>query len=114
VFFANGKKHDFRAFKGSKTHIHPDTTAKLDTGYQGMKKFHKKSVLPHKRRKKKRLTKEEKRHNRRVAGERVVNEHAIGFLKRFRILSERYRNRRKRFGLRFSLICGLCNFDNDV
>lgn len=27
------------------------------------------------------------------------------------ILSERYRNRRKRFALRFSLIAGTCNFD---
>ena len=35
----------------------------------------------------------------------------IHFAKRFRILSERYRNRRKRFALRFSLIAGICNFD---
>ena len=27
------------------------------------------------------------------------------------ILSERYRNRRCRFALRFSLIAGICNFD---
>ncbi|MEY8576002.1 IS5/IS1182 family transposase, partial [Oscillospiraceae bacterium 21-37] len=30
----------------------------------------------------------------------------------FRILSERYRNRRHRFALRFSLIAGICNFDH--
>ncbi|MBT7069454.1 MAG: IS5/IS1182 family transposase, partial [Anaerolineae bacterium] len=29
----------------------------------------------------------------------------------FRILSERYRNRRKRFGLRFNLIASLYNFE---
>lgn len=40
-----------------------------------------------------------------------LNEHVIGRLKRFRILSERYRNHRKRFALRFSLIAGICNFD---
>ena len=34
-------------------------------------------------------------------------EHVIGALKRFRILAERYRNRRRRFGLRFNLIAGL-------
>ena len=38
-------------------------------------------------------------------------EHVIRFVKRFRILSECYRNRRKRFALRFSLIAGICNFD---
>ncbi|RGD91737.1 IS5/IS1182 family transposase, partial [Acinetobacter sp. SWAC57] len=31
-------------------------------------------------------------------------------LKVFRILSERYRNRRKRFGLRMNLIAGLINW----
>jgi hypothetical protein len=39
------------------------------------------------------------------------NEHAIGFLKRFKILAERYRNRRKRYGLRVNLLAGICNFD---
>ncbi|MDR2042674.1 MAG: IS5/IS1182 family transposase, partial [Tannerella sp.] len=29
----------------------------------------------------------------------------------FRILSERYRNRRKRFALRFNLIAAICNLD---
>ncbi|MDR0637616.1 MAG: IS5/IS1182 family transposase, partial [Spirochaetaceae bacterium] len=31
--------------------------------------------------------------------------------KRFKIVADRYRNRRKRFGLRFNLICGICNFE---
>jgi len=29
----------------------------------------------------------------------------------FRILLERYRNRRRRFGLRFNLIAALCNLE---
>ncbi len=38
-------------------------------------------------------------------------EHVNRRLKIFRILSERYRNRRKRFGLRFNLIAGLYNYE---
>jgi len=87
------------------------TQLDVDTGYQGIKELHANSVLPKKRSKKHPLTPEEKAENREVSRERVSNEHAIGFLKRFRILSERYRNRRKRFGLRFNLIAGICNFD---
>ncbi|MDE5582719.1 MAG: hypothetical protein K2J08_03330 [Ruminococcus sp.] len=41
-------------------------------------------------------------------------ENAIRFVKRFRTLSERYRNRRKRFTLHFSLLAGICNFDISV
>ncbi|HHW54112.1 MAG TPA: IS5/IS1182 family transposase, partial [Acinetobacter towneri] len=33
-----------------------------------------------------------------------------GKLKHFRILTERYRNRRKRFGLRMNLIAGMVNW----
>ena len=40
--------------------------------------------------------------------------YAIRFVKRFRILSERYRNRRIRLALRFSLIAGICNFDRFI
>ncbi len=42
---------------------------------------------------------------------RVVVENVIGMLKRFKIISDRYRNRRKRFRLRFNLLAGLYNFE---
>jgi len=109
--FGEGKRHDFRLFKESKTHIHPEILAELDTGYTGIKKIHANSVLPKKKSKKKPLTAEERADNCKISSERVTNEHAIGFIKRFKILSERYRNRRKRFGLRFNLLAGICNFD---
>jgi hypothetical protein len=109
--FGVGKRHDFRIFKESKTHLHPKTLAELDTGYIGIKKIHSNSVLPKKRTKNNPLTDEDKEFNRKISSERVTNEHAIGFIKRFKILSERYRNRRRRFGLRFNLIAGICNFD---
>ncbi len=40
---------------------------------------------------------------------RVVIEHINSQLKKFRILSERYRNGRKRFSLRINLIAALVN-----
>ena len=49
--------------------------------------------------------------NREISSERVANENVIGSLKRFKIVSDRYRNRRKRFGLRFNLIAGIYNFE---
>lgn len=38
-------------------------------------------------------------------------EHIIRSLKIFRILSERYPNRRRRFGLRFNLIAAIYNHE---
>jgi len=59
----------------------------------------------------KRLKKEQKAYNRRIGSERIGIEHVNRRLKRFRIFSGRYRNRRRRFGLRISLFCGLYYFD---
>jgi hypothetical protein len=50
-------------------------------------------------------------HNRALAKLRVRVEHAIRRVKIFRIFSGRYRNRRKRLGLRLSLIAGLLNYE---
>jgi len=109
--FANGRRHDFRLFKESKVCVRPETEIVTDTGYQGIKKRHANSVLPKKKSKKKPLSKEDKAFNHAVSSRRARNEHVIGSIKRFKIVSDRYRNRRKRFGLRFNLICGICNFE---
>jgi hypothetical protein len=57
------------------------------------------------------LDKADQQYNRDLARRRVIAEHVNCRLKVWRILSERYRNRRNRFGLRFSLIAGLCNYE---
>jgi hypothetical protein len=96
-------------------HFKQDTNTKTDSGYQGIASIHSNSTTPFKRKKKQKdkpripLTKEERQHNRTLASERILNEHVIGALKRFKIIAERYRNRRKRFGLRFNLIVGIYN-----
>ncbi len=64
-----------------------------------------------KKTKKNPLTKEDKKNNRELSSERVLNENVIGMVKRFKIIADRYRNRRKRFGLRFNLIAGIYNFE---
>lgn len=109
--FCNGKKHDFRLFKESKTHIRPDIKILTDTAYQGLAKIHANSRLPKKKSKKNPLTKEDKKNNRELSSERVTNENVIGSLKRFKIIADKYRNRRKRFGLRFNLIAAIHNFE---
>ena len=112
--FTNGRRHDFRLYKESKIRVHPKTKIQADTGYQGILKFHQNSELPKKRSKKNPLTKEDKNKNRQISSERVAIEHVIGYIKRYRVISERYRNRRKRFGLRFNLIAGICNYESRV
>ena len=84
-----------------------------DTGYQGLQKLHKKTSMPRKKSKKNPLTIEEKLRNQELSKERVLNENVIGMVKRFKIIADRYRNRRKRFNLRFNLIAGIYNMELD-
>lgn len=84
---------------------------RADLGYWGMQSETQKVILPKKNSKLHRLSKAERQHNRELARKRVKVENVIRRLKVFRILSERYRHRRKRFGLRFNLIAGLLNHE---
>jgi hypothetical protein len=109
--FSNGKRHDFRLFKESGVRLHPKTKSLTDTGYQGIQTLHQNAALPKKKTKKNPLTYEDKIKNSQLASERVLNENVIGMIKRFKIVADRYRNRRKRFGLRFNLIAGIYNYE---
>lgn len=109
--FTNGKQHDFKLFKNSKVHFKKETEALTDTGYLGLNKIHSNTAMPKKKSKKHPLTPEDKKRNKELSSQRVLNEHIIGMIKRFKIVADKYRNRRKRFGLRFNLIAGICNFE---
>lgn len=90
---------------------HPKIKLKTDSGYQGLQKIHANTDLPKKKKKKTPLTKDDKKNNTKLASERTLNEHVIGRIKRFKITADKYRNRRKRFGLRFNLIAGIYNWE---
>jgi len=82
-----------------------------DAGYQGLADLHENCQTPFKKSKYHPLTQKEKQKNRALARKRILIEHIFRKLKVFRILSERYRNRRMRFSLRFNLIAALYNFE---
>ncbi len=106
-----GRRHDFHLLKTSGVRVHPRVQIACDTGYQGLQKLHTNCLKPVKANKKRPLSKEQKAANRAINSRRVVVEHAIRRLKIFRILGERYRNRRRRFGLRLNLIAALTNLE---
>lgn len=112
VFVGEGKQHDFNIFRESNVHFTPQTQVIADKGYQGIQKIHTNSIVPIKATKKHKLSALEKLYNKLVSRCRIYIEHINRYIKRFRIFSSRYRNRHKRFGLRFSLVCGIYNFQH--
>ncbi|MDR1521832.1 MAG: transposase, partial [Streptococcaceae bacterium] len=87
--------------------------ARFDSGYQGALNFHKNSEIPKNKSKKLSLTKEEKADNHRISTQRVLIENINAKLKVFKIFANKYRNRRKRFNIRFILISALINLEVD-
>lgn len=94
--------------------LHPRTKGLGDRGYQGLAKLHANSQTPKKKPRNQQLSVTDKRANRELARLRVVVEHVNRQLKIFRILGERYRNRRRRFGLRCNLIAAFYNFELEL
>lgn len=109
--FCNGKRDDFKLFKDSRVRWRKDVCAVVDSGYLGIKNLQPNSRIPIKRSAKRPLTEKDRQINRSITSERALNENVIGCVKRFKILSDRYRNRRRRFGLRFNWIAGIYNFE---
>lgn len=80
-----------------------------DKGYQGIYSVYPNSLLPLKAKKRCKLDPELKIYNHEINKRRIGVEHIFGRLKTFKILAEHYRNRAKKFGLRFNLIAGIYN-----
>ena len=95
------------------TRVNPGILVLADSGYRGMQKVHANCKFPlrHREDKARMGDEERRRHNRAVSSARMKIEHVIGRVKRFRIVAERYRNKLKKFGQRFNLICGIVNFE---
>jgi hypothetical protein len=109
--FDNGSTHDLRLFKDNYAGMAVHIYCLADTGYLGLTQLHANSQIPAKKSKLHPLTAEQKSANRDLARRRIFCEHVIGRLKVFRILSDRYRNRRKRFNLHFNLIAAIYNLE---
>ena len=106
-----GAMHDFALHK-EEPPIPPESRAFVDSGYQGLDKLHQATELPYKATKTKQLDKEEKEYNHALSRYRVIVENVIGDIKTFKILSDRYRNKRKRYGIKFHIISGIVNLKN--
>lgn len=107
-----GPTADLKLFKESGVHLASEVWYLADSGYQGLQDVHPCTVVPVKKPKGGSLSAEDKHNNGRLAKLRIRVEHVIRSLKVFKILSDRYRNRRKRFGLRFGLIAAVYNYEH--
>lgn len=118
---ARGSRHDYAVFKWCHPILPDEVHLGLDRGYVGVKSDYPdlNSEVPFKRRspgrgkrgfKAKELTSEQKTFNQKLSKERVVVEHTISRLKKFRVMAHTFRNRLKHYDTMTNIVCGLTNF----
>lgn len=108
----HGKVHDKRlADKVLLARGIPTSVSVLaDTGFQGFQHLHTNTLIPKKKPRGGTLTDDEKAMNRLISSVRIGVEHAIGGMKRFRSVSEIYRNKNGFDDQLVNAAAGLWNF----
>ncbi|MFV0390455.1 MAG: transposase family protein, partial [Paludibacteraceae bacterium] len=92
-------------------HLPHSTNLWQDTGFLGHLPKNVNVIMPVKKPKGKELTAEQKKRNKEISSFRVIVEHAIGGVKRCRIVKDRYRCHKLFFeDTVMVLACGLHNF----
>jgi hypothetical protein len=109
-----GRRHDKRIFDGRSIAEHTPSDVHIwgDSGFQGIGEKHPHVHVAKRGTKKRPHTEVEREENHFIASVRIVSEHAIGGMKRFRIMRDTLRNKIGFFDDRISSVCaGLWNLD---
>ena len=108
-----GRRHDYDLFKEEHPKLPPGVSGAFDLGYLGVKKDFPKltPMIPFKRNRwhPRKLSKKKRSYNRKLSKVRVVVEHTISKLKKFRILGEEFRNRLPHYNVMTSIVSGIIN-----
>jgi hypothetical protein len=112
VGYKKGRKHDFDSYKKD----HPVTPKQVvnvvDLGYLGIEKDFPEqlSALPCKRKRNRDLSQEEIDYNMIHSKKRIVIEHTISRLKKYRIISDVFRNKLRKHNKVSDIVAGLVNY----
>ncbi len=84
----------------------------MDSAYQGIEEFHPNAEIPFKKPRGGDLDEEEKHYNEVLSRIRVKVENILAKIKVFRILEDRFRNKRRRYSIKFKIIARIVNLKN--
>ena len=107
-----GRRHDYKIYKKNHPDTPKDVESILDLGFLGVEKDYPEQIssLPIKKKGNQDLTIEEKEYNRIHSKKRIVIEHAICRLKKYRIMSEIFRNRLRKYDMVSDIVSGMVNY----
>ena len=108
-----GRRHDYDIYKENHPLIPKQVVNVVDLGYLGIEKDFPEqlSSLPDRKDRNHKLSKEQKEYNQEHAKKRIVIEHTICKVKKYRILADVFRNKlRKKYNKVSDIVSGLVNY----
>jgi len=108
---ARGRRHDYDIFKDRHPKLPNGVRPETDLGYYGIQNDFPElePIIPFKKSKGQELEEEQKRFNKSLSKERVVVEHTIALLKKFKIMGQEFRNRLRHYDIMTDIVSGLVN-----
>jgi hypothetical protein len=110
--YKKGRKHDYDIYKKNHPITHQEVVNVFDLGYLGVEKDfpEQKSAIPNRKKRNLGLSQEEKEHNKSHSKKRIIIEHTICRLKKYRIMNEVFRNRLRKYNKVSDIVTGLVNY----
>ena len=107
-----GRRHDYDIYKKNHPLVPKDVVNVFDLGYLGVEKDFPEqlSVLPHRKKRSLGRSQEEMEYNKNHSTKRIVIEHTICRLKKYRIFTDVFRNRLKKYNRVSDIVAGLVNY----
>ncbi len=112
VAYKKGKRHDYDIYKKDHPILPKQVVTVVDLGYLGIgKDFPEQlSSIPNRKKRNQELSQEEEiEHNKNHSKKRIVIEHTICRLKKFRIMNDIFRNKLRRYNKVSDVVSGLIN-----
>jgi DDE superfamily endonuclease len=107
-----GRRHDYDIYKESHPAIPKQVINVFDLGYLGVEKDFPKqlSSLPNRKKRNQELSDDHKNYNKNHSKKRIVIEHTICRLKKYKIMSDVFRNRLRKYNKISDIVSGLVNY----
>jgi len=107
-----GRRHDYRIYRKNHPELPDEVTSMFDLGFVGVEKDYpeQKSSLPIKKEKGYELTTQEKEYNHNHSAKRIVIEHVICRIKKYKIMSDIFRNKLRKYDKVSDIVSGLVNY----
>ena len=112
VGYKKGRKHDYDIYKNNHPVIPKEVVNVVDLGYLGIEMDFPEqlSSIPNRKKRNLERSQEEKEHNKIHSKKRIVIEHTICRLKKYRILADIFRNKLRKYNKVSDIVAGLINY----